>query len=83
VLAEGHSGAAADMLAAGLGEALGRPAPASLTFPEFAACYHWLTATLAMLGGADGRGARRAPRAPEGAAAAAPERGGPRPCNGR
>jgi hypothetical protein len=82
VLAEGHTGAAADALAAGLADALGRPAPASLTFPEFARCYHWLAATLAMLGGADGHDVPRAPRAPADSAAA-PEQGSPRACNGR
>ena len=29
------------LIAAGLAEALGRPAPATLSFAEFVRCYHW------------------------------------------
>ena len=37
----GQSGADADEVAAGLGIALGRSAPASISFADFVCCYHW------------------------------------------
>ena len=41
VLALGQASTDADAVAAGLAEALGRPAPATLLFGEFLGCYHW------------------------------------------
>lgn len=41
VLALGQASTDADAIAAGLAEALGRPAPATLSFAEFVRCYHW------------------------------------------
>ena len=41
MLAMGQSKADADEVAAGLRDALGRSAPATLGFAEFVGCYHW------------------------------------------
>ena len=41
MLGAGQSSAGADEVAAGLGDVIGRPAPARVSFAEFVRCYHW------------------------------------------
>ena len=41
MLGAGQSSAGADEVAAGLGDAIGRPAPAAVSFAEFVRCYQW------------------------------------------